>query len=70
MHGVLPVKIENGARYEYLKIVGVASAADDDLFYNNNLQTLNLGADKYILFFHSEEISGLNYPQKLHCFGI
>ncbi len=50
--GVLPVILEDGAGYEYLKIKGMASAAESDLFYNNNLQTLDLGMDKYILFFH------------------
>jgi hypothetical protein len=50
--GVLAIKIENGAEYKYLKIVGNAAASDNDLFYNNNLQMLNLGADKYILSHH------------------
>lgn len=50
--GFLAVKIDNGAEYNFLTIQGLTSASENDIFYNNKLQTLNLGADKYILFFH------------------
>ncbi len=51
--GVLPVKIEDGARYHYLALKGITAAGEDDLFHNNRLHTLDLGGDKYILFFHT-----------------
>ena len=51
--GVLAVKIEDGAGYKFLRINGVAAASEGDIFYNNHLQELSLGADKYILFFHN-----------------
>jgi len=49
--GILPVRIEDGARYRFLT-VGGASASEEDWFYNNDVQTLDLGGDKYILFHH------------------
>jgi hypothetical protein len=52
VEGVLAVKIDGAARYHYLKITGVTSVSEGDLFYNSKAQTLNLGADKYILFAH------------------
>lgn len=51
-NGILAVKIENGAEYDFLAIEGLASVSENDPFYNNKLQTLNLGADKYLLFIH------------------
>lgn len=50
--GILAVKIDNGAEYEY-STTATTRASDKDLFYNNELQMLNLGGDKYILFPHS-----------------
>jgi hypothetical protein len=50
--GILAIKIEGGAAYEYLK-TSTTSVSDNDPFYNNDLQMLNLGADKYILYFHT-----------------
>ncbi len=50
--GVIPVKITEAANYSYVSIPGVASAADNDPFYNQKLQTTNIGADKYLLFNH------------------
>jgi len=50
--GVLPIRVAGGARYDYLKVVGVTAASERDLFYNSRLQTLNLGADKYLLLLH------------------
>ncbi len=50
--GVLPVKIEEGSQYHYLKIKGLSTISDNDFFCNTRLQSLNLGQDKYILFIH------------------
>ncbi|MBN1430963.1 MAG: hypothetical protein JXB07_21520 [Anaerolineae bacterium] len=50
--GVLAVKLENGSAYDFLSIKGLTSVSEGDIFYNNKLQTLNLGSDKYVLFLH------------------
>lgn len=50
--GMLAVKIANGAPAEYLTMKGVTAVSEHDLFHNSKLQTLNVGADKYILFLH------------------
>jgi hypothetical protein len=51
--GVLAVKIEDGARYDFLAVKDVTAASEHDLFFNSKLQTMNLGADKYVLLLHS-----------------
>ncbi len=50
--GVLPVHIRDGARYSFVEISGVDAAWDNDLFYHQYVQQINLGADKYLLFLH------------------
>ncbi len=50
--GVIPVHIPNGAAYQFVTVSGGVSAADNDLFYNQNVQSTNIGADKYLLFNH------------------
>lgn len=50
--GILAVKINGGADYSYLSVKGLTSASESDIFYNNKLQALNLGEDKYVLFLH------------------
>jgi hypothetical protein len=50
--GVIPLYIPDGAGYSFVSIAGIASAADNDPFYNPNLQTTNIGADKYLLLNH------------------
>lgn len=50
--GVLAIKIDKAAEYDFLKIKGLTSISENDLFYNNKIQTLNLGTDKYILYLH------------------
>ena len=52
-NGILAVKIENGAGFDFLAIKGVTSVSANDLFHNNQLQTLNLGVDKYVLLLHN-----------------
>ena len=53
--GYLAVKVENGARYDFTTVSGLTAASEDDFFFNNNLQTLNLGGDKYLLFYQQEQ---------------
>ena len=48
--GMLPIRIPGGADYGFVELPSKASRADFDLFYNRDLQTLNLGEDKYVLF--------------------
>ncbi|GAK54968.1 hypothetical protein U27_01799 [Candidatus Vecturithrix granuli] len=50
--GVIPVYIRNGARYRFVEIPGVGAAWDHALFYNQYVQQINLGSDKYLLFLH------------------
>lgn len=50
--GVLAMKVDGGAGYDFLAVKGVSAASADDLFYNYRLQFMDLGADKYVLFFH------------------
>lgn len=50
--GVLAIKINNAAKYNFLTIKGTTSVSENDLFYNGKVQTLNLGTDKYILYLH------------------
>lgn len=52
-NGILAVKIDGGAEYEFLSVKGLTSVSEKDIFYNNKLQTLNLGRDKYVLFLHN-----------------
>jgi len=53
MSGYLPVKIEGGAAYTYVSITGLDAASESDPFFNNNLHTLDLGSDNYLLFYHA-----------------
>jgi hypothetical protein len=50
--GVLAVKIENGAEYRFLSIQGSTSMSENDVFYNSQVQSLDLGSDKYLLILH------------------
>lgn len=50
--GSLAIKIADGAAYDFLSVKGVSAASEGDLFYNSKLQTINLGADKYLLLLH------------------
>jgi hypothetical protein len=52
LRGIIPVRISGGAAYHFTEILGIASAGDDDLFYNTRLQTANIGNDKTVLFKH------------------
>ena len=52
VRGILAVKLDRAEQYDFLKITGLTSASENDLFYNSKVQTMNLGADKYIMFLH------------------
>jgi hypothetical protein len=60
--GYLPVRIAGGAGYRFVEVVGVASAGDEDFFYNSKLQTMNFGGDKLLLFAHG----GGDFTVRLH----
>lgn len=51
--GALPIKIADGAAYDYVSAAGVTAVSEGDLFHNTRLQTLNLGADKYLLLWQT-----------------
>jgi uncharacterized membrane protein YqaE (UPF0057 family) len=50
--GIIPVRIPGGAKYRFVDIPGVSAAWEHDPFYNDRLQMVNIGADKFILFEH------------------
>lgn len=52
--GYLALKVEGGAAYDFVTIPGLTAASENDFFFNNYLQTLDLGGDKYILFYQEE----------------
>lgn len=50
--GIIPVHIKDGAKYKFVEIFKVAKSWERDSFYNNKLQMINIGSDKYLLFDH------------------
>ncbi len=50
--GVIPVRIEDGALYSFVEVVGQSSAWARDPFYNGKVQFTDVGPDKYLLFLH------------------
>jgi hypothetical protein len=48
--GILPLKIDGGASYSYIKIKELSSVSENDLFYNSKIQSVNIQSDKYLLF--------------------
>jgi hypothetical protein len=50
--GFVPVRIDGGAAYGFVEIVGVSSAGEHDYFYNSRLQTMRIGDDLLLLFRH------------------
>ncbi len=50
--GVVPLLIEDAARYDFVEIPGVGSAAESDPFYNGRIQTADRGDDKLVLVVH------------------
>lgn len=49
---VIPVRVRNGAEFDFVRIPGVGAASVHDLFYNSRIQMADLGADRLILFLH------------------
>ena len=49
--GYLAVKVAEGADYDFVRVSGLTAASESDFFFNNELQTLNLGGDKYLVFY-------------------
>ena len=47
--GVIPIRVEDAARYQFVEVPGLAAAADRDPFYNSRLQMVNIREDKFIL---------------------
>lgn len=50
--GVVPIRIPNGAGYDFVEAAGISAASYGDPFYNSNLQMANIGPDKFILLAH------------------
>ena len=53
--GYLSVKVADGADYDFVRVSGLAAASESDFFFNNDLQTLNLGGDKYLVFYQDRD---------------
>lgn len=49
---VVPIRIEGGARYEVADVPRISRVSVRDGFYNGRLQSLDVGADKYLLVQH------------------
>lgn len=47
--GILPVRIQGGADYEFLAVTGVSAGSSGDPFYNGRLQWLDRDGDRYLL---------------------
>jgi len=53
--GYLAVKVADGADYDFVRVSGLTAASESDFFFNNDLQTLNLGGDKYLVFYQDRD---------------
>ena len=51
--GIIPLRIENGAAYDFVKIEGVGKAAAQEVFNNPQLRMADIAGDRYLLFKHS-----------------
>lgn len=50
--GVIPIRIMNGAVFDFIEVSGITSASQGDFIYNSRLQMVNIDQDKYILLVH------------------
>jgi len=50
--GVVPIRIADGAAYQFVEASGITSASEQDPFYNSRLQMVNIQNDKFILLVH------------------
>lgn len=46
--GLIPIYIENGAKYEFVCIPGLTSSTMDSSYFNSRLQMIDINTDKYI----------------------
>jgi hypothetical protein len=52
--GVLPLRIPDGAAYQFIRVKGIGAIADDAPFYNRSVQSLNVQEDKVALILHPD----------------
>lgn len=50
--GFMPVRIDGGAAFGFVEVVGVSSEGEHDFFYNSKLQTIRVGEDLLLIFKH------------------
>ena len=62
--GYLAVKVEGGADYDFVRVSGLTAASESDFFFNNDLQTLNLGGDKYLVFYQDSGTFEITLSEK------
>ena len=62
--GILPLKIEDGAAYDFVEIEGIGKAAVNEPFYNPDIQMVDITGDRYLLFKHKGGDFQINLSQK------
>jgi hypothetical protein len=62
--GYLTIKVADGAGYDFVRVSGLTAASESDFFFNNDLQTLNLGGDKYVVFYQDSGTFEITLNQK------
>jgi hypothetical protein len=50
--GVIPIRISDGAAYQFVEVPGVTAASEGEPFYNSRLQMVNIRNEKFILLVH------------------
>lgn len=51
--GVIPMRIIDGAAYNFVEAPGITSASQGDFIYNSRMQMVNIDSDKFILLIHN-----------------
>jgi hypothetical protein len=50
--GMIPVRIPGGSGFSFVEVSGAGAAWEQDPFYNSELQMVDVGSDKFVLFEH------------------
>lgn len=51
--GLIPIRVADGAAYNFIEAPGTTSASQGDFIYNSRMQMINIGSDKFILLIHN-----------------
>jgi hypothetical protein len=66
--GFLPVKITNGADYEFINISNKIKHSSNDLFFNKHIESINIGDDKYVLFENTSDVVNIELKEPVPLF--